>query len=99
MAILTYNAESALMRVMKMVKEKGEAGCSMELDMMRIYLYDAADKINKAGKDAILGFAEGDEQMMMLMGLKRFTKVQPYNTKEARRRITATLRSKGKYAL
>ncbi len=99
MAILTFNAESALMRVIKMVKEKGEAGCSMELDMMRIYLYDAADKINKSGKDAILGFAEGDEQTMMLMGLKRFTKVQPFNTKEARRRITATLRSKGKYPL
>ena len=99
MAILTFNAESALMRVMKMVNEKGEAGCSMELDMMRIYLYDAADKINKSGKDAILGFAEGDEQMMMLMGLKRFTKVQPFNTKEARRRITAALKNKGKYPL
>jgi hypothetical protein len=67
--------------------------------MMRIYLFDAADKMHKAGKDAILGFAEGDEQTMMLMGLKRFTKVQPFNTKEARRRISAALRSKGKYAL
>ena len=99
MAILTFNAESALMRVIKIVKEKGEAGCSMELDMMRIYLYDAADKIHKAGKDAVLGFAEGDEQMMMLMGLKRFTKIQPFNTKEARRRITGALRSKGNYPL
>jgi hypothetical protein len=99
MAILTFNAESALMRVMKMTKEKGEAACAMELDMMRIYLYDAADKIHKAGKDAVLAFMEGDEQMMLLVGLKRFTKTAPFNSKEARRRITAHLRHTGKYPL
>ena len=97
MAILTFNAESALMRVMKMTEAKKE--CSMETDMMQIYLYDAADKIHKAGKDAIIAFAEGDDQRMLLMGLKRFTKVAAYNTKEARRRITASLREKGKYPL
>jgi hypothetical protein len=73
--------------------------CSMEKDMMQIYLYDAADKIHKAGKDAIIAFAEGDDQRMLLMGLKRFTKVNPFNTKEARRRIVASLRQKGKYPL
>jgi len=99
MAILTFNAESALMRVMKITKEKGEAACAMELDMMRIYLFDAADKIHKAGKDAVMSFMEGDEQMMLLVGLKRFTKTAPFNSKEARRRITAHLRNTGKYPL
>jgi hypothetical protein len=99
MAILTFNAESALMRVMKMAKAKGEAACATELDMMRIYLYDAADKIHKAGKDAVLAFMEGDEQMMLLVGLKRFTKTAPFNSKEARRRITAHLKNTGKYPL
>jgi alkylation response protein AidB-like acyl-CoA dehydrogenase len=97
MAILTFNAESALMRVIKMHSQQKE--CSMEKDMMQIYLYDAADKIHKAGKDAIIGFAEGDDQRMLLMGLKRFTKVNPFNTKEARRRIVDGLRQKGKYPL
>jgi alkylation response protein AidB-like acyl-CoA dehydrogenase len=97
MAILTFNAESALMRVMKMTTNNKE--CSMEKDMMHIYLYDAADKIHKAGKDAIIAFAEGDDQRMLLMGLKRFTKVNPFNTKEARRRITSQLQQKGKYPL
>jgi hypothetical protein len=97
MAILTFNAESALMRVIKMHSQQKE--CSMEKDMMQIYLYDAADKIHKAGKDAIIGFAEGDDQRMLLMGLKRFTKVNAFNTKEARRRIVAGLRQKGKYPL
>jgi hypothetical protein len=97
MAILTFNAESALMRVIKM--EAQEKECSMQKDMMRIYLYDAADKIHKAGKDAIIAFSEGDDQRMLLMGLKRFTKVNAFNTKEARRSIVASLRQKGKYPL
>jgi alkylation response protein AidB-like acyl-CoA dehydrogenase len=99
MAIQTFNAESALLRAAKLVAEKGEAACQFELDIMHTYLYDAADRINKYGKDAINAFADGDEHRMMLLGLKRFTKVDPYNSKEARRRIVAKLRNDGKYQL
>jgi len=99
MAIQTFNAESALLRAAKLVEARGEAACQFELDMMRIYLYDAADRINKYGKDAINAFADGDEHKMMLLGLKRFTKVEPFNTKEARRRIVAKLRNDGRYPL
>jgi alkylation response protein AidB-like acyl-CoA dehydrogenase len=91
MAIDVYHAESALLRVMKMVEQKGEANCSLELDMARTYLYDVADRVHKNGKDAINAFASGDEQRMMLLGIKRFTKVAPFNTKDARRRIAARL--------
>ncbi|MEP6724351.1 MAG: acyl-CoA dehydrogenase family protein, partial [Bacteroidota bacterium] len=65
MAIETYNAESALLRAMKLTDKRGEAACQWELDITRTYIYDAADKINKFGKDAINSFAEGDEQRMM----------------------------------
>lgn len=99
MAIDTYNAESALLRVMKMVEQRGEEACRLELDIARTYIYDAADRINKFGKDAINGFAEGDEQRMMLLGLKRFTKVAAFNSKEARRRISAKIISDNKYPL
>ena len=91
MAIQVFHAESALLRTMKLVADKGEAACSVELDIARIYIYDAADKINKAGKEAINSFASGDEQRMMLLGIKRFTKVSPFNAKDARRRIAASL--------
>ena len=87
MAIQTYNAESVLLRIMKMAENKGEASIGLYKDIMQTYLYDAADAVNKAGKDAINSFAEGDEQRMILMGLKRFTKAEPFNVKEARRRI------------
>jgi alkylation response protein AidB-like acyl-CoA dehydrogenase len=97
MAIATFNAESVLLRVIKMTDQKGEAACSYQLDIMRTCLYDAADKVNKSGKDAINSFAEGDEQRMILMGLKRFTKTEPFNSKEARRRIADKMIAEGKY--
>jgi len=99
MAIETFNAESALLRAMKLTDQKGEPACQFELDITRTYLYDAADKINKYGKDAINAFAEGDEQRMMLLGLKRFTKAQSFNSKDARRRIAEKLINDGKYQL
>ncbi|MET0299751.1 MAG: acyl-CoA dehydrogenase family protein [Flavitalea sp.] len=91
MAIDTYHAESALLRLIKLVEQKGEAACSHEIDIVQTFLYDSADNINKYGKDAINSFAEGDEQRMMLLGIKRFTKAEAYNSKEARRRISAKL--------
>ncbi|HLF45209.1 MAG TPA: acyl-CoA dehydrogenase family protein, partial [Chitinophagaceae bacterium] len=97
MAIETFNAESILLRTMKMVELKGMEACGYYIDMMRTYLYDAADKVNKSGKDAINAFAEGDEQRMILMGLKRFTKTEPFNSKEARRRIADRMIAEGKY--
>jgi alkylation response protein AidB-like acyl-CoA dehydrogenase len=97
MAIETYNAESVLLRVMKITEAKGEQNASLLIDIMRTYIYDAADRINKSGKDAINGFADGDEQRMILMGLKRFTKAESFNTKEARRRIADKMIAEGKY--
>ena len=97
MAIETFNAESVLLRVMKMTDQQGEAATQLYQDMMRTYLYDAADKVNKSGKDAINAFADGDEQRMILMGLKRFTKAEPFNTKDARRRIADKMITEGKY--
>jgi alkylation response protein AidB-like acyl-CoA dehydrogenase len=99
MAIETFIAESSLLRAQKLVDQRGEAACSFELDCAKTCLYDAADRINKAGKDAINAFADGDEQRMMLLGLKRFTKVEPFNSKEARRRIAGRLISDNKYPL
>ncbi len=82
-----YAAESAVLRTEKMVAIKGEEACSLQIDLTRTYFSDAMERINLAGKHAICGFAEGDELKMMLMGLKRFTKYDAYNTIAARQRI------------
>lgn len=80
-----------------MTEQQGESNCAHYLDIMKTYLYDAADSVNKSGKDAINSFADGDEQRMILMGLKRFTKAESFNTKDARRRIADKMITEGKY--
>ena len=90
MVLDTFQAESMLLRAMKM-DSAGNANAALAMDMTKTFICDAADRINHAGKNAINAFAEGDEQRMMLMGLKRFTKTENFNTKEARRRIADKL--------
>ena len=75
MVSYVYIAESALLRTEKLVSLRGEEACKGQIDMMKIYFVEAVDGINKAGKEALWAFAEGDEQRMMLVGLRRFTKM------------------------
>jgi alkylation response protein AidB-like acyl-CoA dehydrogenase len=99
MAIETYTAESTMLRVEKLVSMKGEESCAVQLAIMRARIYDAADRILKSGKDAVNSFAEGDEQRMMQMGLRRFTKVEPVNIKEVRRVVADYVLSTDRYNL
>ncbi|GAB3181193.1 acyl-CoA dehydrogenase family protein [Telluribacter humicola] len=97
MAIETYVAESVLLRVEKLIGIKGDAAVSLQKDIAMVYLHEAVEKVNNAGRTAIMGFAEGDELRVMLMGLKRFTKIEPLNLKEARRRIADALIRENKF--
>lgn len=97
MSIWTYQAESVLLRVEKLIAQKGEAACEVEIAIAKTYFYDVADLINKSAKDAVNSFAEGDELRMMLMGLKRFTKTQPFNPKEARQKIALKMIEANEY--
>ena len=97
MTINIYMAESALLRTEKLASLKGETAVALQIDLAKTYLNDAVDRVNISGKNAIIAMAEGDELRMMLMGLKRFTKAIPYNTKEARRRIAAALIAADQY--
>ena len=98
MAINVFHAESALLRAIKITDQQGEPAAALYLDMARTYLYDTADRVNKSGRDAINAFAGGDEQRMMLLGVKRFTKAEPFNSKDARRRIADKLISDNRYS-
>lgn len=95
--ILIYQAESALLRTEKLIASKGEEAAQVHIAMTKTFFYDAASKIEKAGKDALNSFAEGDEMRMMLLGLKRFTKTDAFNPKEARQLIATTMIEAGKY--
>ena len=69
-----YMAESTILRTEKNVKRFGEEAQKVEIAMAKLYLYNAVSIVEKNGKESIISFAEGDEQRMMLMGLRRFTK-------------------------
>lgn len=69
-----YMAESGILRTEKLAKSKGEATVKEQIAMAKLYLYNAVDIVAQKGKEGIVSFAEGDEQRMMLMGLRRFTK-------------------------
>jgi len=97
MIIDTYLAESMMLRVEKLVSMKGEEACKDQIEMVKAFIYDASDRINKAGKDAISSFAEGDELKMMLMGLKRFTKHAPFNIKAAYQQVAIKVIEKNEY--
>ena len=97
MMIEAYVCESALLRAEKITQMKGEQEAEAYLSMARVYINDAADKIWISGKNALNSFTDGDEQKMMLIGLKRFTKTQPLNTKELRRSIADRLIAANKF--
>ncbi|GAA4518991.1 acyl-CoA dehydrogenase family protein [Sphingobacterium thermophilum] len=92
-----YVAESVLLRAEKIYHTKGEEAAALPIDMARVYLYSTIDKVYVAAKEALYSFGEGDELNMMLVGLRRFTKAQPFNVKEARQRIARKIIEENKY--
>ncbi|HRP52785.1 MAG TPA: acyl-CoA dehydrogenase family protein [Fluviicola sp.] len=98
-AIMTYQAESVLLRAEKIIEKQGEAAAAIPISIVKTYFYDAADNIAKAAKDAINSFADGDEARMMQTGLKRFTKSDAINPKAERQIIAQYLIEKNAYTL
>ncbi len=98
MIIEVYAAESGILRAEKLAKRNGEESAVTEIEMARLFLYRATENVGRFGREAIYSFAEGDEQRMLLMGLKRFTKVQnPINVTQIRRKIAARVIDANKY--
>jgi len=96
MIIEVYVSESLQLRVEKLAKQQPEKATE-QIEMMKVYISDAADRIYKAGKEALNSFADGDERKLMLMGLKRFTKTDDVNTTAGRRKIAAKIITQNHY--
>jgi alkylation response protein AidB-like acyl-CoA dehydrogenase len=100
MTIWAYTIESTVLRVQKLAGIRGgEEEVALQKAIMRVYTYEASEWIHSAGKEALLGFAEGDELKMMLMGMRRFCKTEDFNTKEARQLIAQHLIKEEAYQL
>jgi alkylation response protein AidB-like acyl-CoA dehydrogenase len=87
MLIEVYTAESAILRTQKLATMKSENEIQPYVDMTRVYVSDAMERINIYGKHAIASFAEGDELKLLTLGLKRFTKFDLVNTTKLRRNV------------
>jgi hypothetical protein len=93
-----YMVESALLRTEKNAMRYGEESQKYQIAMTQLYLFQAVEKINTKGKEAIVSAAEGDEQKMLLMGLKRFTKyVNPPNVIALRNRVAERITAENQY--
>jgi alkylation response protein AidB-like acyl-CoA dehydrogenase len=87
MIIEVYVAESTILRTQKLISTTGEEANSLFIDMAKAYLHRAVQVVKNAGDEAVASFTTGDELKVMLMGMKRFTKSNPLNTKDLRRRV------------
>lgn len=93
-----YMIESAILRTEKNIQRFGEESQKHQIEMSQLYLYNAVEIISKSAKSGIISFAEGDEQRMMLMGLKRFTKYTNYpNVAALRNSIAAKVNKENTY--
>lgn len=98
MIIEIYMAESGILRAEKIAKAQGEENAKEQIAMSQLYLYHAVDIIYNKGKEGIISFADGDEQRMMLMGLRRFTKyVNMPNVIALRETIASKVITENKY--
>ena len=97
MIIELYAAESTILRTEKLVAQSGEEANQLYIDMTKLYLHEAIQKVKAAGDEAIACFSSGDELRVMQMGMKRFTKTNPVNTKELRRSIAQVMIEKNKF--
>ncbi|MDO5977762.1 acyl-CoA dehydrogenase family protein [Flavivirga spongiicola] len=96
--IQIYIAESAILRAEKMAKREGEDPVKEQIAMAKLNLFHAIDVIETAGKHSIISFSTGDEQRMMLMGLKRYIKyVNMPNIIELRNIIADKVTKENKY--
>ena len=97
MIIDTYMLESALLKTEKLIHKDGQNKHKEKIAICINFLHYAADKLNKNGKEAIYAMANGDEQTILLLGLKRFTKVKAVNLKNQRRIIAKKVIEENKY--
>ncbi len=97
MLLMTYVAESTLLRTQKRITLLGEEKSQEEIAATQTLIYDFADKMNKHAKDALSSFAGEDELRMMLMGVKRFTKTDVLNVKATRQLIAKSMIERGGY--
>jgi alkylation response protein AidB-like acyl-CoA dehydrogenase len=92
-----YAMESALLRTQKAAAAKGEAAVPVMIDAARVFIADAAERVDHEAKRAIAAVHEGDMLMTQMAVLKRFGKRPAVDTIGLRRRIAAAVQAQDRY--
>ncbi|MGB6094409.1 MAG: acyl-CoA dehydrogenase family protein [Moheibacter sp.] len=72
-----YMAESTILRAER-ISRKSEQDAEVSIKLAKLQLFNSVEKIKNEATTGIISFAEGDEQRMMLSGLRRFTRYNEY---------------------
>ena len=91
MIIDLYLAESLLLRIEKIEALYGSNSADKLVPALKVFVWDASQRIVKQAKDAVASFNSGDLLTTFLMGIKRFDTYKPVNAKELRRQIAEQL--------
>ncbi len=94
-----YAMESCLLRAQKAAAAKGEAATQTMIDAARVFVNDAAERVEHEAKRAIAAVHEGDMLTTQMAVLKRFGKRAPVDTIALRRRVAAAVQSQDRYPL
>jgi len=92
-----YAMESSLLRAQKAASSRGEAAASVMIDAARVFIADAAERVDHEAKRALAAVHEGDMLMTQMAVLKRFGKRPAVDTITLRRRIAAAVQSQDRY--
>ena len=92
-----YAMESCLLRAQKAAASKGEAASSVMIDAARVFIADAAERVDHDAKRAIAAVHEGDMLITQMAVLKRFGKRPAVDTIALRRRIAAAVQAQDRY--
>jgi alkylation response protein AidB-like acyl-CoA dehydrogenase len=99
MVIEIYAVESALLRALKIAAAKGEAGAEKAIDMTRVYMAGAMERIESAARMIIAAASEGDMLRSQMAILRRLSRYEPYNTIALREKIVQAVIQSGKYTV
>jgi len=94
-----YAMESCLLRAQKAAAARGEAATQTMIDAARVFINDAAERVEHEAKRAIAAVHEGDMLTTQMAVLKRFGKRAPVDTIALRRRVAAAVQSQDRYPL
>ncbi len=97
MLIEIYVAESTILRTEKLMDLYGDEGSKIYQNMAKLYLHEAVIKVKNHGDEAVACFTTSDELKVMLMGMKRFTKMNPINTRDLRQSIADKMIAENKF--